>query len=186
MRLAIAEADDAFHAALRARFGLLPRANAAPVSDGLAYIGREFRVYSYMKIGFAARFYATLHERWDTAALARALDVASLAESYDVGRMKRAYQRALVLAFALAASPHVLVIENAEEFDEPGARALLERAIADVPSVVVTYGAQAAIDREWYGEVVTASAAMLAALPKPSGPEPPAAVPNPPNAMSAP
>ena len=184
--MAVADADDAFHAALRARFGLLPRANAAPVADGLAYIGREYRVYAYMKIGFAARFYATLHDRWDPLALARALEIAGLAESYDVGRMKRAYQRALVLAFALAAMPHVLVVENAEEFDEPGARALLENAVRDVPASVVTYGFDAAIDRDWYGDVIAASDAVLAGGPTLPTPPPSNAPPDvtPPNVIS--
>ncbi len=145
----------------------MPRGSAASVTAGLAYVGREYRVYSYMTVGFAARFYATLHDRWDPAALARALAVAGLAERFDVGRMKRAYQRTLVLAFALAALPRVLVVEGAEEFDEPGARALLERAVADVPAAVVTYAPDASIDRAWYTDVVAARDAVLAAVPAP-------------------
>ena len=149
---------------MRARFGLVPGRGAQPAHDDLGYVGREFRVYEYMQVGFAVRFYATLHERWDAEALARALQTAGLEERFDVRRMKRAYKRALVLAFALAASPHVLVVEGAEEFDEPGARALLERAVADAPTVVVTYAAEAAIDRSWFDDVLCAPDIALAAV----------------------
>jgi len=141
-RLAIAEASTTFCAQLRARFGLVPgRVAAGPEAmPGLAYCGREFRAYPGMRIGNAVRFYATIHARWNAARLHEALRLAGLDERFEIGRMKRAYQRALVLAFALASDPSVLVVENAEEFDEPGSRALLEHAIALVPRAIVTYG----------------------------------------------
>ncbi len=141
-RHAIAEASVSFCAQLRARFGLVPgRASADPgAMPGVAYCGREFRAYPGMRVGDAVRFYATLHERWNAARLHEALRLAGLDERFEIGRMKRAYQRALVLAFALASDPSVLVVENAEEFDEPNSRALLERAIELVPRAIVTYG----------------------------------------------
>lgn len=149
--------DDAFHATLRARFRLVPGASPRLADhDGVGYVGRDFRVYEYMQVGFARRFYATLHERWDADGLATALQIAGLDDHFDVRRMKRAYKRALVLAFALAATPRMLVVEGAEEFDEAGARALLAHAIETVPAVVVTYGPETAIEREWYTRVVAA------------------------------
>lgn len=145
-RVAVADASEAYCARLRARFGLARDAVGDPAAPrGLAYCGREFRAYPSMRVADASRFYRTLHERWDDARLAELLRLAGLEERFEIGRMKRAFQRAIVLAFALASEPDVLVVENAEEFDEDGARAVLERALALVPRTILTYGA--AIER---------------------------------------
>jgi len=138
VRVAISEASEAFCARLRRRYGLAP--GVLPLPVGLGYCGREYRVYPSMRIVDAMRFYAALHVRWNDARLRDALARAGLDERFEIRRMKRAYQRALVLAFALAAEPALLVVENAEEFDETGSRALLQYAVDLVPSVIVTYG----------------------------------------------
>ena len=150
--VAISDASEAYCARLRARFGLAP--DAGPATDpaaprGLAYCGREFRADPSMTIADAARFYGTLHARWNTARLLDLLRLAGLEERFEIGRMKRAFQRAIVLAFALASEPDVLIVENAEEFDEDGARAVLERALALVSRAIVTYGA--AVERPLAG-----------------------------------
>ena len=93
-----------------------------------------------MRIADANRFYATLHARWNDVRLREFLVLAGLDERFEIRRMKRAFQRALVLAYALASEPAVLVVENAEEFDEERLHALLERAIDFVPRAIVTYG----------------------------------------------
>ena len=93
-----------------------------------------------MRIAEAIRFYATLHVRWNDARVRAYLALAGLDERFEIRRMKRAYQRAIVLAFALASEPVVLVVENTEEFDEERCRALLERAVDFVPRAIVTYG----------------------------------------------
>jgi hypothetical protein len=141
-RLALADASEAYCKRIRARFGLTPEgAPADPTAmPGLAYCGREFRAYPSMRIADAIRFYATLHARWNDARLRESLALAGLDERFEIGRMKRAFQRALVLAFALASEPVVLVVENAEEFDEERAHALLARAVGLVPRAIVTYG----------------------------------------------
>jgi hypothetical protein len=140
-RLAVVGAGDAFHRALRARCGLAPSHAAPGVRPGLAYCGREFRVYSSMRIFDAIRFYSALNQTWNAETLAGDLRAAGLDERFEVKRMKSAYQRALVLAFALAAEPHALVVEYGQEFDQPPALALLERAVARVPRTLVTYAA---------------------------------------------
>ena len=141
-RVAIAEASEAYCKRVRARFGLTPEgAPADPAAmPGLAYCGREFRAYPSMRIAEAIRFYATLHVRWNDARVRAYLALAGLDERFEIRRMKRAYQRAIVLAFALASEPVVLVVENTEEFDEERCRALLERAVDFVPRAIVTYG----------------------------------------------
>ena len=139
-RLAVTGVSDGFHARLRGRAGLTaegPRAEAS----GIGYAGREFRVYGFMRVGDAARFYASLHERWDEERLYADLAAAGLGERFEVRRMKRAYQRALVLALVLAAKPETLVVESAAEFDEPAARKLLASGIARVSRALVTYDA---------------------------------------------
>ncbi len=138
-RIAYTGASDAFHVALRARYGMLPGGARDGEQGDLAYVGREFRVYGYFRIAEAARFYAALRHRWDDATLARALAVAGLEPRFEIRRMKRAYQRALVLCFALAAKPERLVVECGDEFDETPARVLLERAVGDVRHAVVTF-----------------------------------------------
>ncbi|GAC1627151.1 MAG: hypothetical protein NVS4B5_18640 [Vulcanimicrobiaceae bacterium] len=143
-RLAIAEASEAYCRAVRARFGLAPgaRASSDPAAmRGLAYCGREYRVYPSMRVADAARFYAALHERWDAARLHDVLALAGLDERFEIRRMKRAYQRALVVAFAIASVPEMLVVENVEEFDEAPSFASLQRAVDLVPRSIVTYGA---------------------------------------------
>lgn len=142
-RLAVVGADESFHQALRARCGLVPSQAAPGVRPGLAYCGREFRVYPSMKISDAIRFYSALNQTWNAGTLAGDLGVAGLDERFEVKRMKSAYQRALVLAFALAAEPHALVVECGQEFDQPAALALLERAVARVPKTLVTYSGDA-------------------------------------------
>jgi len=128
---------------LRARFGLAPSEANAGVRPGLAYCGRDFRVYPSMRIGDAIRFYSALNQPWNAETLASDLRAAGLEERFEVKRMKTAYQRALVLAFALAAEPLTLVVEAGQEFDAPPALALLERAVARVPRALVTYPADA-------------------------------------------
>ena len=141
-RLAIAEASEAYCKRVRARFGLTPQ--GAPTDPaampGLAYCGREFRAYPSMRIADAVRFYAALHARWNAASLREYLAIAGLDERLEIRRMKRAFQRALVLALVLASVPVVLIVENAEEFDEERCRALLARAVASVPRSIVLYG----------------------------------------------
>ncbi len=141
-RVALADASEAYCKRLRTRFGLTPEgAPADPAAmPGLAYCGREFRAYPSMRIADAMRFYATLHVRWNDVRLREQLALTGLDERFEIRRMKRAFQRALVLALALASEPAVLVVENAEEFDEERCRALLERAIDLVPHAIVTYG----------------------------------------------
>jgi hypothetical protein len=147
-RIAIVGADVPFHARLRASLGLAPaRAAQAPTSpeppSRLGYCGTEYRVYPSMRIDEAIRFYSAMHRRWDAEQLAADLELAGLRGTFEVRRMKRAFQRALVLAFAAASLPELLVVESVEEFDEPGAAALLVRAIARAPAVLVTYGGEA-------------------------------------------
>jgi hypothetical protein len=96
-----------------------------------------------MRIADAVRFYSAIHARWDAARLKADFDACGLRESFEVRRMKRAYQRALVLALACAALPEMLVVENAEEFDEAPAAALLAAAIARGPSALATFGGDA-------------------------------------------
>lgn len=142
-RLALTGADDAFEARLRGRFGLTPAGARPSAPAALGYCGREFRVYPSMRVGEASRFYAALHDRWNAAVLRSDLERTGLGDAFEVRRMKRAYQRALVLAMALAAEPSLLVVEGAEEFDEAPAAALLERALGRVSRAIVTYGGDA-------------------------------------------
>jgi hypothetical protein len=138
-RLAVVRATDRFHVSLRAALGLRPPGHAGtPV--GLAYCGREFRVYPRMRVTDAIRFYAALHERWDGATLRADLDAAGVLERFEVRRMKRAFQRALVLAFASASQPDLLVVENAEDFDEPATATLLDRCTRRAVQAILTYG----------------------------------------------
>jgi hypothetical protein len=130
--------------ALRARCGLVPSQASAGVRPGLAYCGREFRVYPSMRIGDAIRYYSALNQSWNAETLASDLRAAGLEERFEVKRMKTAFQRALVLVLALAAEPAALVVEAGQEFDAPPALALLERAVARVPRTLVTYAADAA------------------------------------------
>ncbi len=141
VRIAICDAPDAFCTRLRARFGLAPGGGASLSPRGLGYCGREFRAYPSMRIADAVRFYAALHARWNGARLREHLALAGLEERFEIGRMKRAFQRTLVLVLALAPEPDLLVVENAEEFDEERPHALLQRAVDVVPRVVVTYAA---------------------------------------------
>ena len=80
-RFAIVGADEKFHARLRTRFGLAPSPHTLEAPRGLAYCGREFRIYPSMRIGEAIRFYAALHERWDAARLDADLEAANLRPS---------------------------------------------------------------------------------------------------------
>ncbi len=152
--IAVVGADAAFHARLRVHYGLSPSSQALEAQSGLAYCGCEFRIYPSMRIGEAHRFYAALHERWDAERLSADLGSANLRPDFEVRRMKRAYQRALVVAFASAADPDILVIENAEEFDEPGAARLLERAVRRMPFALVTYGPGAQADSALFDEIL--------------------------------
>jgi len=165
-RLAVVGAGEAFHRALRARCGLVPSHASPGVRPGLAYCGREFRVYSSMKISDAIRFYSALNQTWSTETLAGDLRAAGLDERFEVKRMKSAYQRALVLALALAAEPHALVVECGEEFDRPAALALLERAVARVPKTLVTYTGEA-LPPAFYEAAVPAASYDLAEFEAP-------------------
>jgi hypothetical protein len=99
------------------------------------------------------RFYAAIHERWNVGRLEADLAVANLRPEFEVRRMKRAYQRALVVALATAAEPASLVIENAEEFDEAPTALLLERVLRRTPYALVTYGEGAQADAAFFDEV---------------------------------
>ena len=158
-RVAIVGADDAFHTALRARYGMRPGGSARAPDSDLAYLGHDFRAYDYFSIAEASRFYAALERRWDAGVLARYLAIAGLEPRFEIKRMKRAYQRALVLCFALASSPERLVVELGEEFDEPPTRALLERATESVSHALVTF-ASADGDLAWFDDVVPAASAL--------------------------
>ncbi len=147
-RIAIVGADAPFHARLRTSLGLAPAppTQASAVAEPprrLAYCGTEYRVYPSMRIEEAIRFYSAMHRSWDGEQLAADLDVAGLRGAFEVRRMKRAFQRALVLALGAASLPELLVVESVEEFDEPGAAALFARAIGRAPAVLVTYGGEA-------------------------------------------
>lgn len=163
-RIAIVAATDAFHAALRARCGLGPAHPSDGVPIGLGYCGREYRAYPAMRIADAARFYGALNRGWDAERLREDLALAGLHERFEIKRMKRAFQRTLVLALAMAARPELLVVEHAEEFDEPGAHALLEASVARAPRVIVTYGAGAAVTLAAIDATVAGTDATLDAV----------------------
>ncbi len=109
----------------------------------VGYAGADFRVYGYMRVADAVRFYSAIHARWDAAQLAEDLQATGLGLELEVRRMKTVYQRALVLALVSAARPDTLVIERAEQFDVPAAVALLERAVRRAAQVIATYAADA-------------------------------------------
>ncbi len=150
---AIVGADPAFHTRLRACFGLAPSSSDPVAPRGLAYCGQEFRIYPSMRIAEAVRFYAAIHERWDAERLAADLAVANMRPEFEVRRMKRAYQRALVVALATAAEPVSLVVENAEEFDEAPTLLLLQRVLRRTPFALVTYGEGAQADAAFFDEI---------------------------------
>jgi hypothetical protein len=129
-RVALTGADAAFHARLRAAFGLAPASRELD-PRGLAYCGAEYRVYPFMRIADAVRFFSAVHERWDGDQLAADFKLAGLDGAFEVRRMKRAYQRTLVLALSAASLPSTLVVENAEQFDE--------RAIGRAPAALATF-----------------------------------------------
>ncbi|MBD5654173.1 MAG: hypothetical protein IAI50_03205 [Candidatus Eremiobacteraeota bacterium] len=156
-RIAVTGAGDAFHARLRGRFGLTPAGAAGAPQASLAYCGREFRVYPSMSVGEAGRFYAALNDRWSAAAFRDELRRTGLGDAFEVRRMKRAFQRALVLAIAMATEPAVLVVEGAEEFDEPAAAALLERSVLGVPRALVTYVSDAPPSGEMFTQTQEAT-----------------------------
>ncbi len=54
-RIAVLDANDGLHKGLRRRYGLAPSSNGVAASD-VAYVGREFRVYTFMRIDEASRF----------------------------------------------------------------------------------------------------------------------------------
>ena len=151
-RIALTGADDAFHARLRARFGLTPTGALSGPAATLAYCGADFRVYPSMRVGEASRFFGALHDRWNAATLKADLERAGLRDDFEIRRMKRAFQRTVVLAFALASEPTVLVIEAADEFEEPGAAALLSSAVRRVSRAIVTYGGESLPDASLFTE----------------------------------
>jgi hypothetical protein len=164
-RVALTGADAAFHARLRAAFGLAPASRELD-PRGLAYCGAEYRVYPFMRIADAVRFFSAVHERWDADRLASDFALAGLDGAFEVRRMKRAYQRTLVLALSVASLPTTLVVENAEQFDEPPARALLMRAIERAPAALVTFEGDAPpADVTAYTLVTPAATFDLRALP---------------------
>jgi len=117
---------------------LLP--GSPPRPGGVAgYAGREFRAYPSMRIADAGRFYAALRPGWDAGQFTELTAAAGLRGGYAIGRMKRAFQRALVLAIAAASDPARIVVEGGEEFDEPGALAALARVLETHPAVTVTF-----------------------------------------------
>ncbi len=179
--VALAGATPEVHAWLRRYAGLAPArepiggavakvanaTNAANVADvvdvaDVAYVGREFRVYPYMQIADAVRFYAALHARWDEAQLAADLASAGLEGGHQVRRLKLVYQRALVLALAVAPGPELLIVENAEEFDEAPARALLQRAVERVPRAIVTFAHAPEAEAAWFDRTLDAQSVLAA------------------------
>ncbi|GAC1307052.1 MAG: hypothetical protein NVSMB19_19610 [Vulcanimicrobiaceae bacterium] len=163
-RIAVLDATEAYHRLLRARCGLGPAQPYDGVPVGLGYCGREFRAYPSMRVADAARFYGALHARWDPARLRDDLATAGLDGRFDIGRMKRAYQRTIVLAFAMAARPQLLVVEHAEEFDEPGALALLEVSVARADRAIVTYAGKPHVALGAIAATLPADPATLPAL----------------------
>jgi hypothetical protein len=159
-RLAVLAADEAFHVRLRARFGLAPSVRALDPPRGLAYCGSEFRVYPFMRIADAVRFFSAIHDRWDAERLEADFELARLDGSFEIRRMKRAYQRALVLALAAAAAPTTLVVERGEEFDDGPPLALLARAVERAPAALVTFGGETCpgVAAGTYTAVLSASA----------------------------
>ncbi len=129
-RIALTDASDQTHAALRARY-------AARRDAG--YAGADYRVYGYMRVADAVRYYGAIHARWDSAQLAADLEATGLSAGLEVRRMKTVYQRALVLALIAAAQPATLVIERADQFDAQPAAELLERVVRRAPWALVTY-----------------------------------------------
>ena len=103
-----------------------------------------------MRIADATRFYAALNARWDQAQLDADLALAGLAPEFEVKRMKRAYQRALVLALSCASTPATLVVEYGDEFDEAPAAALLQRAVERAEHAIVTYRGAPGDHAGWY------------------------------------
>ena len=141
----------------RGRFGLTPHGAPLDPRAAVAYCGREFRVYPSMRVGEAVRFYAALHDRWNAATLRDDLERTNLGEDVEVRRMKRAYQRALVLALALATEPELLVVESANEFDEPAAAELLDASVRRVPRALVTYEGAAVPPSGTFAEIAPAA-----------------------------
>ncbi len=140
-------ASAAFEAMLRERhFG----------HRGVAYAGRSFRVYPSMSVGDAVRFYGAINPEWQLERLEADLALVSLGENFEVRRLKRAYQRSLVLAFAAATSPELLVVEGAEEFDDERTEALLARVLGRVPRSYATYAAGVTHPSEPAGRAVAA------------------------------
>lgn len=129
-RIALSDASDQTHATLRARY-------AARRDAG--YAGADYRVYGYMRVADAVRYYGAIHARWDAAQLASDLQATGLSAELEVRRMKTVYQRALVLALIAAARPATLVIERADQFDAQPAAELLERVVRRAPWALVTY-----------------------------------------------
>ena len=111
----------------------------------VGYAGAEYRVYGFMRVADAVRFYGALHATWDGAQLAADLNAAGLTPQLEVRRMKTAYQRALVLALIAAARPETLVIERADQFDATAAAELLDRVVRRAPRALVTYASAATI-----------------------------------------
>lgn len=158
-RIAVLDATKELHLGLRRRYGLAPsNGRNGTQSDDVAYVGREFRVYTFMRIGEAARFYGALHSRWDGAALAKDFAALGIDPNFEVKRLKSTYQRALVLALALARRPKSLVVECAEEFDEPKTRALLENALGRTSLSIATFEDASTLEADWFDRTVAAGA----------------------------
>ncbi len=155
-RVAVRDAGEEVRAWLRQRAGLAPSRDPQTFesSGGVGYVGREFRVYPYMRVEDAIDFYAALHERWDEAQLAGDLATVGLESFHQVRRLKLVYQRALVLALASAAHPEMLIVENAEEFDEGPARALLQSAVERAPRALVTFAEGTEFDTGWFDRTI--------------------------------
>ena len=164
-RVAVTAADDAFHERLRARFGLAPSPRALDVPRALGYCGADYRVYPFMRVADAVRFFSAINDRWNAERLEADFEVARLDGSFEIRRMKRAYQRALVLALAVAAEPTTLVVENGEEFDDAPPAALLARAVERSATAIVTFGGDARPDAAagTYESVIDARAFELRA-----------------------
>ncbi|GAC1308280.1 MAG: hypothetical protein NVSMB21_13390 [Vulcanimicrobiaceae bacterium] len=168
-RIAIVDTTAAFHVRLRALCGLGPAAPSDGKPIGLGYCGREFRAYPAMTIGDASRLYGALNAGWDAPRLHADLALAGMHDRFEIKRMKRGFQRAIVLAYAMAARPELLVVENAEEFDEPGAFALLEVSVTRVDRAIVTYGTYEALDTKASRAKTGDGAAVAPPVEPPSG-----------------
>ncbi len=143
--IAFVDASDETHAALRGAYA---------ARSGAAYACADDRVYGFMRVADAMRFYGAINARWDREQLIADLESAGLTAKLEVRRMRTAFQRALVVALIAATRPDALVVERADQFDAEAAAALLARIVRRVPHAVVTYAPGAAVPPGLYDELL--------------------------------